>query len=58
MSYTYTIQAFCGGTATCNETGTFMGERTGGAAASVEGVFHGTHQWTLQCCPLRHAPRG
>jgi hypothetical protein len=58
MSYTYTIQAFCGGAVTCNETGTFTGKRTGGTSASVEGVFYGTQQWTLQCCPLRHKPRG
>jgi hypothetical protein len=56
MSYTYSIDVFCGGVLTCTENGTFKGTRKTGTADSLEGSFHGAHAWTLKCCPKRHAP--
>jgi hypothetical protein len=54
LTYTYSIDAFCGGVLSCTENGTFSGKRKTGKSNTLEGSFYGKQAYTRRCCPKRH----
>jgi hypothetical protein len=61
LSYSYTVDAYCGDTLSCRETGTYQGtrkahsaKRSAGADNSLQGTFYGTQKWAVSCCSKQH----
>jgi hypothetical protein len=61
LNYSYTVDAYCGGSLSCRETGAYQGtrkthsaKRPAGTDNSLKGTFYGSQKWSVSCCPKQH----